>query len=247
MSKKIPHYPTPLQNPETEEDCDYFELTAIHQIALQNKLLAKFGKTPLFASELAKSMHEHADTFFEDVGNHFETDCKAGCSYCCYQPATLFVVEAIRIADILKESLSKERLNLLIGEMKTRVQNLKGNSVAQNINDKTRCPLLLNEQCSIYNDRPLTCRKAHSFSVKRCRAGFQKDRFKTQIPVSLEIMTGLSGIIEAVFEELPKHNLDGNLYELCSGILVALEDPDAASKWVKNDPNLFKNAIRDDT
>lgn len=225
----------------------YFEISKDHQKSIQSEVLKKTGKTKQLPHELSDAAHQLATKFFEDVGNSFKTDCKRNCSYCCYQPATVFPFEALRIADVLKSSLSVEELESLKEKMKARVNGLKGSSVQKNINDKTACPLLSNEQCSVYENRPLTCRMAHSFSVKKCRLSFQKDRFKIQIPVSLELQTGIGGIIAAAFEQLPKEKLDGNLYELCSAVLVALSDSNAATKWANGDLSVFKGCIKDDT
>lgn len=211
------------------------------------EVLKKIGKTEELAHKLSDAAHSLASQFFEDVGKSFKTDCEKGCSYCCYQPATIFPFEAIRIARVLKTSLSEKQLESLKEKMKIRVNDFKGSSVRKNINNKTACPLLSNNQCSVYDNRPLTCRMAHSFSVKKCRLSFQKDRTKVEIPMSLELLTGISGIIEGAFEQLPKEKLDGNLYELCSAVLVALSDPDAAMKWANGDHSVFKNCIKDDT
>ena len=88
---------------------------------------------------------------------------------------------------------------------------------------------------------------AHSYSVKRCRLAQKGDRAKVQIPIELELLSGISGIIEATFEQLPKKKRDGALYELCSAVLAALAIPQAASRWASGDLRVFENCIRDDT
>lgn len=254
-TKERPLYTAPNWELESESGDDsyfsYFEISKGHQESIQSEILETAGKTELLPHRLSDAAHSHAVQFFEEVGNTFETDCKKGCSHCCYQPATVFPFEAIRIASVLKNSLSKEQMGLLKEKMKARVSDFKDSSVLKNINNKTGCPLLSQsssgEQCSIYGNRPLTCRMAHSFSVKKCRLAFQKDRNKVQIPVSLELMSATSGIIEGVFEQLPKEKLDGNLYELCSVVLVALSHDEAALKWANGDLSVFKDCIKDDT
>ncbi|MBI3542477.1 MAG: YkgJ family cysteine cluster protein [Deltaproteobacteria bacterium] len=229
------------------EEKNHFEAFKARQEASQAETLRKAGKTARLPHELADAAHALAAKFVAKEGAAVKTACEEGCSYCCHQPATVFPFEAIRIARVLKESLSNERLEALEEKMKSRVKGLKGASVRKNINDKTACPLLVDDCCSIYANRPLTCRLAHSFSVKRCRVSFQKDRTKVEIPISLELLTGISGIIEGAFERLPEKGLDANLYELCSAVLAALADPDAAAKWAKGDRRVFEGCVRDDT
>jgi len=222
--------------------------TEAQQKSIQSEILKNTGRTEQLPHKLADATHAHATQFLEEAGkNDDDTDCEKGCSYCCHQPATAFPFEAIRIAQALKSSLSKEQLDLLKEKMIARVKGFTDSSVRKNINNKTPCPLLSNDQCSVYDNRPLTCRMAHSFSVKRCRISFEKDRDKAEIPMSLELLTGVSGIIEAAFEQLPQEKLDGNLYELCSAVLAALSNPNAAREWANGDLRVFKDCIKDDT
>ncbi len=236
----------PKWDDETET-ASYFETLKTHQEASQRELISRNKEPEELAYCLADAAHSLALQFFEQVGNDFETSCKSGCSYCCHQPATVFAFEAIRIARELKNSLTSDDLKFLEETMVARVNDFKGSSVGKQINNKAACPLLTNHQCSVYASRPLTCRLAHSFSVKKCRQAFEKDRNLVQIPVALELLSAVSGIIEAVYGGLPGAKLDANLYELSSAVLVALSQPDAASKWASGDRSIFRNCIKDDT
>lgn len=230
-----------------QSDPSYFDAAREYQEDVQSRVLAQHGKSRELAAALARETHALAAEFLEEVGSAFETDCKQGCAHCCHQPATVFPFEAIQIAQRLRSSRTPEELNALKRAMESRVRGLGVRSVKANINNKTACPLLEQGSCSVYTDRPLTCRMAHSFSVQNCRASFEGDRFAAQIPISLEIQTGMSGILEAAFEGLPRAGLDGQLYELCSAVLAALADPDADLKWAQADASVFAGCVRDDT
>ncbi len=207
----------------------------------------KPGKTERLAFELASEAHSRASKFLDASVDASQTDCKNGCSHCCHQPATVFPFEAIQIAKTLKNSLSEAQLDALKEKMISRVRDFAGASVRKNINNKTACPLLSNDRCSVYEQRPLTCRMAHSFSVKKCRAALQKDRNQVQIPVSLEILDGVGEIIQDFYKQLPKRKVDGKMYELCSAVLAALNQPDAAARWANGDLRVFEKCIQDDT
>jgi len=225
-----------------------FEISKARQQSAQSEALRRTGKTEKLPHELAGAAHALAAQFLAEAKESREIDCEKGCSFCCHQPATGFPFEAIRIAQALREKLSREELDAQIGKMRARVAGFEGRSIRGNINNKTACPLLGSDgSCSIYEHRPLTCRLAHSFSVKKCRASFQKDRNKVEIPVSLDLLQGISGIIEGAYEWLPKQKLDGGLYELCSAVLKALEDADSGRKWAAGDLRTFADCIRDDT
>ncbi len=227
-------------------DPSYFEVCKDYQETAQTEVLRKTGKTEHLPYELTRATHALADEFSEKVGSQFETDCKKGCAHCCHQPATIFGFEAIRIAQVLKTSRTPEQLESLTRQMLARVAGFVG-GVKKNINNKTACPLLSDGECSVYADRPLTCRMAHSFSVRKCRLSFEGDRHQSQIPISLEIQTGLSGMIEGVFDWLPGENLDGNLYELCSAVLAALANTGVAGEWAGGSASAFAGCIKDDT
>ena len=139
-----------------------------------------------------------------------ETACRAGCAHCCHQPATAFPFEAIQIAESLRARLSPEELELILQALRKRVSGLTNRSVRQSIENKSPCPLLKDSRCSIYELRPLTCRMAHSLAVKKCEAAFQGVRRRTQIPVSFELQSGISGMLEAVYAKLPQLKLDAN-------------------------------------
>lgn len=224
-----------------------FEISRAHQQHEQSVVLKKIGKTEQLPYALAQATHALAEEFMDSVGNLEKTACKKRCSYCCHQPATVFAFEAIQIARTLRSSLRPEELDAMRRKMKDRVARFRNSSVRASINDKSACPLLVDHQCSIYSERPLTCRMAHSFSLPACRRAFDGNRAEAKIPISLSIQTGLSGILEEAFEGLPDLGFDGGLYELCSAVLKALETPEAATRWTRGDRTVFADCIRDDT
>ncbi len=246
-TRQSPDYTALARAHEDDPEFSYFEASKGYQEAAQTEIIETAGKSERLPQQLSDAAHRLAAQFFKETADAAKTDCEKGCSYCCYQPATVFPFEAIRIAEILKNSRSKDELTTLVEKLNARVGAFQDGSVKKNVNNKTACPLLVEERCSVYDNRPLTCRMAHSFSVKRCSQSFEKDRLKVQIPMSLGLLTGISGIIEGAFEQLPEEGLDGNLYELCSAVLAALADPAAGLKWATGDSSVFKSCIRDDT
>ncbi|MDE5480469.1 YkgJ family cysteine cluster protein [Elizabethkingia meningoseptica] len=121
----------------------------------------------------------------EDIANGFANCCKKGCAFCCYQMIEVYDFEKESIIMGLRK-LSKEirdeiRVNLdkwfdffnantpenkILDEHDT-IQNFINISLTK----KEKCPLLINNQCSIYANRPLTCR-IHSVesSPGKCEA-----------------------------------------------------------------------------
>ncbi|HEU0153172.1 MAG TPA: YkgJ family cysteine cluster protein [Arenimonas sp.] len=71
--------------------------------------------------------------------------CRPGCSGCCHYPIGVMPIEADLIA-------SRTGKRLLTGGPGART----GTLVRQ---EDTPCPFLVDNQCSIYDDRPMACRK----------------------------------------------------------------------------------------
>ncbi len=67
--------------------------------------------------------------------------CRAGCSMCCHNVIHISPVEAFLLKKRLLE-ISTEHLA----------------AIAQNMAENNGCPLLINELCSLYDQRPIICR-----------------------------------------------------------------------------------------
>jgi Fe-S-cluster containining protein len=106
-----------------------------------------------------------------------QISCKAGCAACCYQSVPLSVSEARAISTLVDgmpeprqteirqrfaDALARLRPTGILEKM-DEARNLPeedSNQVANQYLDlKVACPFLENNQCSIYEDRPLICRE----------------------------------------------------------------------------------------
>lgn len=115
--------------------------------------------------ELNQMIDEHADKY--------KTPCKKGCSYCCHQVISIYDFERIFIRDAIrklspeikekvKENFFKAKDHITkctppdIKEVEFRTfQDGYGKLMAA---DFISCPLLVDNLCAIYEDRPLACR-----------------------------------------------------------------------------------------
>jgi Fe-S-cluster containining protein len=74
---------------------------------------------------------------------HTQMQCKAGCFACCKNDFHISLIEAFILRQVVSE---------LPQELWQQIQkNLFGD-------DKTYCPLLVNGQCVVYENRPILCR-----------------------------------------------------------------------------------------
>lgn len=77
--------------------------------------------------------------------------CKEGCSSCCHMNTMIYEHEAIHLANVT----GRKMVHLVyrpLNEVFNRGKEFSGKP----------CPFLVNEKCSVYEDRPLVCRTHHS-------------------------------------------------------------------------------------
>ena len=82
--------------------------------------------------------------------------CGSGCSYCCHMPTMIFLHEAKRMAKASgRQLIPVPSMAIPFALEKAKAFNGKP------------CPFLVNNQCSIYEDRPLICRLHNSLNDDR--------------------------------------------------------------------------------
>ncbi len=119
------------------------------------KLISTRNK--IFAINAIRSLHEQVDALTEQIkkkpGVHF--DCKAGCSYCCSLRVAATPPEVFLITRYIKQ-LPTETQTELLERLKTRSEATRG---VETEDFFFPCTLLADGQCTIYELRPVMCRK----------------------------------------------------------------------------------------
>ena len=119
---------------------------------------------PKTTVEAAKSMLAVGDKQIAKGISHsgFSPACGSGCNFCCQNMKISFCEdEAILIAEAVSKFSESDRSSLL-QRVEKFGQTGSGKGAGQ-------CALLgSNGQCSIYNNRPMTCRAYHSTSALMC-------------------------------------------------------------------------------
>lgn len=76
--------------------------------------------------------------------------CRRGCSGCCYTRLSVFEVEAAALRAAIGELPPEIRQRIADQARQVEAETREGARVA--------CPLLVDDQCSVYSARPLICR-----------------------------------------------------------------------------------------
>lgn len=92
------------------------------------------------------TLQENASGFFDKIyeKHSSQMECKKGCSKCCQTKISIFEVEAQRVSDWVSGIGQEEQ------------QKLK--ALWQTPHQESYCSFLYNDQCTIYEARPLICR-----------------------------------------------------------------------------------------
>jgi Fe-S-cluster containining protein len=88
--------------------------------------------------------------------------CRAGCPHCCYFSVNINVLEAARLAELVQNMPEERRA--------ATVQRLHMAAAAweQSANRNHPCPFIVDDMCSVYEDRPLACRSYVSVDAGLC-------------------------------------------------------------------------------
>jgi Fe-S-cluster containining protein len=94
------------------------------------------------------TLQQNASDFFDKVAekNAAKMECKKGCSQCCMTDISVFDIEADRIREYVKNQITDNE----------KKHQLK--SIWESKPEAGACHFLVENQCSIYEVRPVICR-----------------------------------------------------------------------------------------
>jgi Fe-S-cluster containining protein len=163
-------------------------------------------------------------------------ECASGCTACCR--ASLVEVtplEALAMASYLQETCDEAELHRLKLQLEAnamqRTQWREGTSTGA----IPACAFLGEDGlCQAYAARPLVCAGVFSFSRAACQIS-QPGPSETNVPLDRTAKAWTLGISGGLQQALVAAGLDGNIYELHSIVLRALEVENAFDRWLKGE------------
>lgn len=87
--------------------------------------------------------------------------CRKGCAHCCVQPIAITGLELFFLARTLRE---RDSVKAALADIGRRIQATPKSQRLFNL----RCPMLVDNACSVYGERPLSCHNFLSFNVNDC-------------------------------------------------------------------------------
>jgi len=156
--------------------------------------------------------------------------CREGCAHCCYQCVEVTIPEALLVAAHLADPADPRRQALL-----ARTEALASESKQERRRSGRPCPLLVDNRCSVYADRPLMCRSVLAADAEGCRAALESiwaggpdlpvEQFLTAQYLMLGDQAGIRGILKDM-------GLQHDLVELTEAVAAILRDPGIIERWI---------------
>lgn len=194
---------------------------------------------------LAKSMRRFDNLIAKAIDDSpTKPACKAGCSYCCYYKVEVKAHELLLIHDHMQKHFAPATIAQVLDEAATNAELIRSLTPEQHLTRNIKCPLLVNNQCSVYQVRPYKCRNFHAVDVSGCEQSFND-------PASMSIT---SGLIESVamfgdahsqgFEAAAaRKGLDARSYDLNTGLLAVFSEKNAFKRFQQG-KTTFPTAIQ---
>ena len=177
------------------------------------------------AIEFVANLHRSIDSVALHASEVGPTpDCQLGCSYCCYIRVEATDPEIFRIVRRIRQRPEAE-----VADLSERLRrHATGRSVAGG-DARQCCAFLVGAQCTIYEVRPATCRKAHSLSVRQC------ETLSAEIPQNLKLLVAADAMMAGTAEAYRGRKLHAEAHELNAAVLAALNDQAAEARWYNGD------------
>ena len=213
-----------LPNPTTE--------AAVVGVALlvRDKLAAK--TTPFAAAVATGIAAELLDKTTTKMPAAGSIACTQGCNYCCYSVVSVSAPEVFRVVRSIRANTGATGEAAVLARARSR----KSVSPAMMLAKGMACPLLVDGDCSVHQDRPMGCRQYFSASVEACRLHHEG---RLADPPFIVAAASVGIIARSVLLGAARSlDLTTDTYELGSALVVALETPDAERRWLAGEDSL---------
>lgn len=150
-------------------------------------------------------------------------ECGAGCNACCHQSVEVSIPEAILVSLQVADPADPRRA--AISEAVTAESTL---SRADRLRTRRACPLLVDGNCSVYENRPLLCRATLSPSRQSCYDALRGAAFPQQYPVPQFFAQGDKDALRGICKDL---GLQHDNVDLVKTVAAILDDPAIIARW----------------
>jgi Fe-S-cluster containining protein len=132
-------------------------------------------------------LDEVIDSLMNLAGKYGTTaDCHKGCSFCCYQPVFAVTHEFEFLADYISKHFTETEKEVILQKAIRKDKIVRDLPRERMLGHRMPCPLLKDDQCSVYEARPMACRIYLSTDVSTCREDYEHPENKDNYPALLD-------------------------------------------------------------
>jgi len=164
--------------------------------------------------------------------------CGKGCSHCCVISVTVSAPEAIYVGKLVAAMGTDAIARVRAANEVTRQFGLAERD--QHPND---CPMLQDNNCTIYESRPKACRQAASTDANAC-ARVHRSLANEQIPSPPGYNGSRTAYATALYAALSQAALDTMAYEFNAALVRVFDTPDAEQRWLAGE-DIFAGVPRE--
>jgi Fe-S-cluster containining protein len=210
--------------PQTPDKGDVLALTTILTRHLEERGI------PDRASGAAALIHALNEVSARKSPGTARLACVKGCAHCCHSWVGVTIPEVLLLAGAIRRAAQRDPG--LIAAIQERCRATTGLSPAERYGAKRPCPLLVDNTCSFYRERPSVCRQATSFDVAGCIDEFEGRGFGGDIKVSAVYLAHARNSRLPLLAALRLAGLDERGYELSAALTRVLAQEDAEARWL---------------
>jgi hypothetical protein len=222
---------------QPEYDTDFMNIAAAAargEVAVhrQGLLAVKKGSRPLAEHQMHFFRRVDAALAGITIPDKLHLACREGCSYCCNYHVHVSAPEVYAIVTHLRARWTPANVNLVEARLQENVEAVSGMTADEHTATNVTCAFLAQDgRCSIYEVRPVACRKHHSFDVTPCRITYEDPTADDAAPQSAERLAVAQGLFTASIAAMEIEGLDAARYEMSAAVLDALTNPSSIKRW----------------
>jgi Fe-S-cluster containining protein len=183
----------------------------------------------LDALERSQQRHDVRIAAASDVG---ALACRAGCAWCCYFTVDVRAAEVFRILDFVEQCFAPEEKARVHAEVRANSAALRKLGENERVTRNVKCPFLSEGRCTVYENRPQSCRNYHATNVAGCRQSYEEPE---NLDIDPDFAPGVyqagGAHVEAVSTAMRDAGYDVNAYELNCALDAALSEPGARARF----------------
>lgn len=216
---------SPAEQAEAGKLCKA-QVDAVANLASQGAGLAELASNASgFAEEMSKRLLHPMSP---------KIACKDSCSWCCYQQVRVSAPEVFRIAEYVQSSMDETSQRELLSRLKQLDAITRGLSVQGRARIPKPCAFLVENRCSIYEARPMSCAEFTAYDVQVCkrgkRVGFKANGVIHEKARMLAYYSVQQGLVNGTAAAFPAS--DDSWLELTAATVIALESSQAEAEWI---------------